>query len=129
MLLERTPIYIVLSICLATIYALFSIKENVMSLRAELLEVNSQIEHEFDTIHLLKAELAYLTSPARLKQLNEEYVRLSDTAIAQMDVDPISQDSKTKIHKIANNKISSKNTRWRYKKGPSKYLTMAAGKK
>jgi len=130
MLLEKSPIYIVFIVCLISIYALFNIKENVMSIKGELTEVNNQVQDEIDKIHLLKAELAYLASPERLKALNDEYVKLSDTNLAQMEIDPIIQDKEVlEVRRVASVKLRSENTKWRYKKGPSKYVTMASGKK
>ena len=130
MLLEKSPVYIVAIVCLISVYALFTIKENVMSIKGELTEVNSQGQDEVDKIHLLKAELAYLTSPSRLKALNDEYVKLSDTNLAQMEIDPIIQDKEVlEVRRVASVKLRSENTKWRYKKGPSKYVTMASGKK
>jgi len=130
MLLEKSPIYIVFIVCLMSIYTLFNIKENVMSIKGELTEVNNQVQDEIDKIHLLKAELAYLASPERLKALNDEYVKLSDTNLAQMEIDPIIQDKEVlEVRRVASVKLRSENTKWRYKKGPSKYVTMASGKK
>ena len=130
MLLEKSPIYIVFIVCLMSIYALFNIKENVMSIKGELTEVNHQVQDEIDKIHLLKAELAYLASPERLKALNDKYVKLSDTNLAQMEIDPIIQDKEVlEVRRVASVKLRSENTKWRYKKGPSKYVTMASGKK
>ena len=130
MLLEKSPIYIVFIVCLMSIYALFNIKENVMSIKGELTEVNNQVQDEIDKIHLLKAELAYLASPERLKALNDEYVKLSDTNLAQMEIDPIIQDKEVlEVRRVASVKLRSENTKWRYKKGPSKYVTMASVKK
>ena len=130
MLLEKSPIYIVFIVCLMSIYALFNIKENVMSIKGELTEVNHQVQDEIDKIHLLKAELAYLASPERLKALNDKYVKLSDTNLAQMQIDPIIQDKEVlEVRRVASVKLRSENTKWRYKKGPSKYVTMASGKK
>ena len=130
MLLEKSPIYIVFIVCLMSIYALFNIKENVMSIKGELTEVNNQVQDEIDKIHLLKAELAYLASPERLKALNDEYLKLSDTNLAQMEIDPIIQDKEVlEVRRVASVKLRSENTKWRYKKGPSKYVTMASGKK
>lgn len=126
MLFEKSPISLILIICLITIYSLFNIKENVMSLRSELKEVNNQLQYEIDTIHLLKAELAYLTSPERLKELNNSYIKLSETKVSQMDVDPLARTENTYVRKIAG--IKNKNVKWRYKKGPSKYVTVSAKK-
>ncbi len=126
MLLEKTPISIVIITCLVTIYALFTIKESVITIKAEIYEVNNQLNHEIDTIHLLKAELAYLSSPERLKQLNEQYIKLSNTQISQMDCDPLKVEdiSSTKQVIAAHNKT----VKWRYKKGPQQYITVS-GKK
>lgn len=130
MLLEKSPVYIVAIVCLISVYALFTIKENVMSIKGELTEVNSQVQDEVDKIHLLKAELAYLTSPSRLKALNDQYVKLSDTNLSQMEIDQNTKDERIlEVRQLASVKIRSENTKWRYRKGPSKYVTMAAGKK
>lgn len=129
MLLSRTPIFVVIIVCLGTIYTLFNIKNNVMAIRAELGEVKKQMRYEADTIHVLKAELAYLTSPSRLKRLNNEYLKLEDTKVAQMISDPRKEKVIFKSHRFASSKSSKGNTNWRYKKGPTKYLTLASGKK
>ena len=126
-MLLRMPLYLVLTLCLVTVYTLFNIKDRVMSIRSELIEVKKQVQNESDTIHLLKAELAYLTSPERLKRLNDGYLNLKDTQVSQMVVDPL---KKRETKQIASAKILRKNgVKWRYKKGPSKYLTMVSGKK
>ena len=125
-MLSKTPLYLVLTLCLATVYTLFNIKERVMSIRGELVEVKKQVRNESDTIHLLKAELAYLASPERLKRLNEGYLKLRDTEVSQMITDPLKEK---KIRQIVNTKATRSSVKWRYKKGPSKYLTMVSRKK
>jgi hypothetical protein len=105
---------------------LFFIKESVLRLKTELSEIEKQITNEEDNIHLLNAEYAYLTSPERLKNLNKHHVALAETSLDQM------QD-----YSVKNNSASMKlaikpkeyNIKWRYKKGPSKYLTMVSAKK
>ncbi len=129
MLLSRTPIFIVVMMCLGTVYMLFNIKNNVMAIRSELAEVTKQINYEADTIRVLKAELSYLTSPSRLKRLNAEYLKLEDTKVSQMISDPRSEKMILKSHRLANSTGSRANTKWRFKKGPSKYLTLVSGKK
>ncbi|RTK92114.1 MAG: hypothetical protein EKK61_06195 [Rickettsiales bacterium] len=126
MLLEKTPISIVLIICLITIYTLFNIKEGVIAIKGEIAEVDNQLRHEIDTIHLLKAELAYLSSPERLKELNEQYIKLSDTQISQMNVDPLNNLNTT--HKERVIAVRHKNVKWRYKKGPPQYMTVSGRK-
>lgn len=129
MLLSRTPIFVVIIMCLGTIYMLFNIKNNVMSIRSELAEVQKQMRYESDTIHVLKAELSYLSSPPRLRKLNREYLKLKDTKVAQMISDPRKEKVVFQSQKFASTKSVSGNTKWRYKKGPSKYLTLVSGKK
>ncbi|MBN8511886.1 MAG: hypothetical protein J0L79_02480 [Rickettsiales bacterium] len=129
MFLEKSPVYVILFIFVGAIYSLFTIKESVMNIRSELGEVTKQIQDESDKIHLLKAELAYLTSPSRLKALNDQYIKLTDTMLAQMEgedkkVDGV--DDSTKL--LASNKIRNEDIKWRFKKGPSKYVTMVSGK-
>jgi len=118
----------VLILCLSTVYALFNIKDNVVTIRMELGEVNKQIQHENDTIHLLKAELAYLASPERLQILNKDYLALKETKVSQMIIDPIKEKSNVHKVQIAGSKSRANNVKWRYKKGPSKYLTLASDK-
>jgi hypothetical protein len=108
---------------------LFNIKNNVMMIRSELAEVQKQMRYEADTIHVLKAELSYLASPDRLKRLNGEYLKLKDTKVAQMIQDPMNDKVVYKTLRLSSKKSASGNSNWRYKKGPSKYLTLASGKK
>ena len=108
---------------------LFNIKNNVMTIRAELAEVQKQMRYEIDTIHVLKAELSYLASPARLRKLNSEYLKLKDTKVAQMIGDPRKEEVAFEASSFASAKIANGNTKWRYKKGPSKYLTLVSSKK
>ncbi len=129
MFLERSPVYVILLIFIGAIYSLFTIKDNVMNIRSELGEVTKQIQDESDKIHLLKAELAYLTSPSRLKALNDQYIKLSDTMLAQMETDDNKVEGVNDSTKLlASTKIRSEDTKWRFKKGPSKYVTMVSGK-
>ena len=128
MLLNRTPIYMVLSLCLITVYTLFNIKDNVMSIRAELREVSKQVQYESDTIHILKAELAYLSSPERLKRLSSDYLGLKDTKVSQMIRDPLNVKEEKYVKQLAGSQLKSRNIKWRYKKEPNKYLTMVSSK-
>ena len=131
MVLNKAPLYIVLSLCLITVYALFSIKDSVMTIRGELLEVNQQAQHEVDTIHLLKAELAYLTSPKRLSELNDDFLKLKETKVSQMISDPLQKvEHKAPIKQLADVKERRIGAvKWVYKKGPPKYVTLVSGKK
>lgn len=124
LIINRIPVYIVLMLCSITVYTLFSIKNNVMTIRMELNEVSKQIRYERDSIHLLKAELAYLSSPERLHQLNKRYLSLKETKVSQMIGDPVRDKKEHKVL-LANSGSRINNTRWRYKKGPSKYVLVS----
>ena len=88
-MLNRIPVYLALILCAAVSFSLFMIKDNVMLLRAELGQVKKQIQYEQDTIHILKAELSYLTSPERLRVLSDRYSTLKSIKVSQMIVDPV----------------------------------------
>ena len=126
MVFKASPIYIVLLFCSLTIYVLFNIKENVTTIRSELIEVNHQIQYEMDTIHLLQAELTYLGSPARLKKLNDKYVGLTDTKITQVAIDPLAKN--TMKPQLASNVKIAKSVKWNYKKTHGKYMTTVSHK-
>lgn len=127
-MVNRAPFYIILILCLVTVYTLFNIKERVMSIKMEIKEVSRQIQHESDMIHLFKAELSYLSSPERLKKLNSKYLLLEETKVSQMIGDPLNQKNNQKSLNIASNTKKTKSVKWIYRKGPSKYLTLVSGK-
>ena len=55
---------------------LFVIKHKVQNLTRDLKQINSQILLEKENIHVLNAELAYLTNPKRIKKLAGEKLNL-----------------------------------------------------
>ena len=123
MLINRIPLYFIAIMCASTVFGLFYIKDKVVTLRMELQEVKKQIDSEQDMIHLLKAELAYLTSPIRLRELADNYLDLAVTEVTQMAGDPLSGGEEQIGIKLADNEIVVNKVKWRYKKGPSKYVT------
>jgi cell division protein FtsL len=128
MILHRIPVYIALVLCLLTIYGLFTVKDNVMSLRFELQEVRKQVQNEEDAIRILKAELAYLGSPERIQKLASDYLNLEKPKAAQMIKDPLIAGNISGTKQLASIQTNKKPVKWRYKKGPSKYV-MARGEK
>ena len=126
MLLERAPFSIVIVCCIMIIYSLFYIKEEVVNARIELQEINKQLNQEQDHIHILKAEFAYLTCPSRLQKLNEHYVKLQETRLAQLVDDIVPGKQK---HNVQIAQAPSKKTPWRYKQGPTQYITLVSAKK
>lgn len=61
-----------------SVFGLFQIKFKVHSLHIEVAELKKQLEHEKNSIHVLKAEWAYLTQPDRLQKLSEKYLNLKE---------------------------------------------------
>lgn len=101
----------------------------------ELSELNRQIQTELDTIHLLKAEFAYLSSPARLKELNDSHLHLEPIVLAQVVRDPVLDNGEeARLTMLAELKDAeqfvrqAKQIKWRYKRSASKYLAMASCK-
>lgn len=131
MILHRIPVYIALILCLSTIYGLFTVKDSVMTLRSELSEVKKQLRNEEDAIRILKAELAYLASPERIQKLASQYLDLEMPKVAQMIRDPLAEDNKLQTNQLASDhtEATRRSVKWRYKRGPAKYLTMAKGEK
>lgn len=125
MSLNKIPFYLAFILCLVTVFGLFTVKDNVMTLKVELQEVKKQVQNEEDAIRILKAELAYLGSPERIQKLAEKHLNLEKPKVTQMISDPLADENK-KAKAIAS-KADKKPIKWRYKKGPSKYLTMTKG--
>ncbi|MBN8523475.1 MAG: hypothetical protein J0M23_06440 [Rickettsiales bacterium] len=116
--------YITIILCLLTIYGLFTIKDSVVTLRLELEEVKKQVRNEEDTIRILKAELAYLGSPERIQKLANKYLILEKPKVTQITKDPLLKENLDQNKTFASAKSFTKPSKWRYKKGPVKYLTM-----
>lgn len=129
MLFERIPFSVAITCCLITIYSLFYIKEEVSDIRAELKAITTELQKEQDLIHILRAEFAYLTSPQRLRKLNEHYVKLDDTKLSQI-ANTISEDGDTKkSQKLMMARHHTHKTKWNYKKSHKQYLTLVSVKK
>lgn len=116
----KIPNLLVLSMLIATIWGLFTIKNKVIALNYQLSAVNKQVNVENDHIHLLKAEFTYLNSPARLRELANKYLNLENIKLSQMIKDPLI-DEPVSIETIA--KIPLKqNIKWRYKRNNNRYV-------
>lgn len=102
---------------------LFIIKDKVGALTYLGNEINKQIVYEENTIHTLKAELAYLTSPDRLRKLASNYLGLENIKTSQMIKDPLIPEQQ-KIHHLTQEPffVAKRKVKWRYKKAPIKYL-------
>lgn len=62
----------------------FVMKNQVQSLEKELQRINSNIQDDIKTIHVLKAEWSHLNSPARLKQLVDKHISLNPVKAEQI---------------------------------------------
>jgi cell division protein FtsL len=73
-------------ICLAVAvgFGLFHVKYKVQALEEELARLNSQIVHEQEQLHVLRAEWAYLNRPERLEDLNSRFLGLAPVTPAQL---------------------------------------------
>lgn len=119
------------SLCgIILVYILFTTKEQVLNMRAELAVVKAELQKEKDFIQVLHAEFAYLSSPKRLIALNDKYLQLQATKLAQIDENI--GDAKPTYAENSRRMVASKarNAGWRYKKGShQQYLTLTSMKK
>lgn len=66
------------------VLGLFQVKYKVQYLKEELVQLEGQIVYEKETIHVLKAEWAYLTQPSRLKVLADRHLDMAYVDSAQI---------------------------------------------
>lgn len=69
---------------LVTSLGLYDISNKTHALGEKLRQVNAAIEEEQTRIHVLNAEYAYLSNPARIRQLAGRHLALQPTAIKQV---------------------------------------------
>lgn len=113
-----------------TAVGLFVIKDKVGNLQYQLSEINKQVTQETNNIHMLKAEIAYLVSPNRLRKLVEAHLNLDNIKSHQLTNDPLVEEvSNEKISKVNIAAYTKQNIKWRYKKAPTKYLKTVAQKR
>ncbi len=65
--------------------ALFQVKYKVVELEDEIKQVNREIFKVEESLHVLKAEWAYRTSPLRLNQLAGKHLKMSTFSVSQME--------------------------------------------
>ena len=71
----KIPILLFYTIILSSIIILlFSIKYKVILQYKELNWINYQISEQINGLQILKAELAYLTTPERINRLQKKYL-------------------------------------------------------
>lgn len=76
--MSRSNYIITLFLICISAFSLFQIKFKVQNLYREVAELKKQLEHEKNSIHVLKAEWAYLNQPERLQRFAEKFLNLSE---------------------------------------------------
>lgn len=76
--MSRSNYIITAFLICASAFGLFQIKFKVQNLHREVAELKKQLEHEKNSIHVLKAEWAYLNQPERLQKFAEKFLNLSE---------------------------------------------------
>lgn len=130
-MLVRAFTYLVLLVFSITAYGLFSIKDRVSALNSDLQEVNRQLIDEKNRIHMLKAEISYLSSPDRLRKLVNDYFELEPVKTTQMIKDPLHSRVVTENASIRNitPSLAKRNVQWRYKRVMTKYLQTVSNRR
>ena len=123
-----------LTLLSSCVFGLFQVKFKVQQLHREALELKTQLAHEKDSIHVLKAEWAYLNQPDRLHRLSKKFLDLTEVKSDQvLPVKPgsmITLAEKKEISDIPENKnlvkVSYKNkgpakktVKWNYRERPT----------
>ncbi len=124
--IANTHLYLAIIIFCLTVYTLFYIKGEVMSISSELYEVKKQVELEESSLRVLKAEFAYLSSPKRLSKLNENFLKLEKINITQIAHNPLSDKRFTAETKVAESVKYYRSKKWNFKKAPQKYIMQAS---
>lgn len=63
---------------------LFVVKHEVKEQESRLRELNSEIQHNQEAIHVLKAEWSYLNDPGRLRHLSEKFLSMKVMGASQV---------------------------------------------
>lgn len=121
--MSKIKIFVFTIIFIFSVFSLFQIKFKVQNLNRELIELKTELAHEKNAIHILKAEWAYLNNPHRLQRLAEKFLELEELKPNQI----ITSESfiLAKSNNIENNSMiiktslrNKKVTKWRYKDRP-----------
>jgi len=63
---------------------LYRVKYQVRDIRKETSRLEASIKNEYNSLHVLRAEWAYLNRPDRLQRLSERYLELKPFSAIQM---------------------------------------------
>lgn len=122
-------LFTLLSSC---VFGLFQVKFKVQQLDNEAKELRKELAHEKDTVHVLKAEWAYLNNPTRLASLSKKFLDLNKVAPDQISpVKPgsiitvaekkenlaLNVENKNFV-KVSYKPVYKKSVKWNYKERP-----------
>ena len=105
-----------ISLIIAAAFWLYQVKYDVRELKKEVAVLEKELNTEYDSIHVLQAEWAYLTRPDRLAKLASKYLKTMQTIdgnqlIANISLANVpfadSQDSIT--HSVSEENITNNN--------------------
>ena len=65
-------------------FGMFVMKNKVQSLEKELAHINSNIQDDVKTIHVLNAEWSHLNNPSRLRELASKHISLNPLQAEQI---------------------------------------------
>ena len=65
-------------------FGMFAMKNKVQSLEKELAQINSNIQDDVKTIHVLNAEWSHLNNPSRLRELASKHISLNPLQAEQI---------------------------------------------
>ena len=65
-------------------FGMFVMKNKVQSLEKELAQINSNIQDNVKTIHVLNAEWSHLNNPSRLRELASKHISLNPLQAEQI---------------------------------------------
>ncbi len=80
---RRMSWFLLFIIGVALTVTLYFVKTHAQSAKRDVRDLSRAIAAEEAAIRVLRAELAYLESPARLSELNKEYLKLTPVLPAQ----------------------------------------------
>lgn len=91
---------------------LYLVKYSVQNIQREVVAMKDNVAREQESLHLLKAEWAYLNRPARLRQLAERHLelvpldskRIDEVAVlpAASSIDASSPENRGMFHPASN---------------------------
>lgn len=116
--------WMILAAIISLVAYMFHLKGEVQDLRYDYHQIISQIDEEKKGTNLLKAELAYLNSPARLQALVNQYLKLESVKPQQI----VSSNKSGSLGEEKFAELSGKKTatRWRYKRSGAELRTASA---